>query len=27
LPGLVLSQIWQYQGKIEKKLIPMVISY
>jgi hypothetical protein len=27
LPGLVVSQTWQYQGQIEKMLIPMVISY
>jgi hypothetical protein len=25
--GLVVSQTWQYQGQIEKKTVPMVISY
>jgi hypothetical protein len=27
LPELVVSQTWQYQGQIEKKTVPMVISY
>jgi hypothetical protein len=27
LPGLVVSQTWQYQGQIEKMAVPMVFSY
>jgi len=27
LPGLVLSQTWQYQGQIEKEIVPMVASH
>jgi hypothetical protein len=27
LPGLVVSQTWQYKGQMEKMTIPMVISY
>jgi hypothetical protein len=26
LPGLVVRQTWQYQGKIEKMTVPMVFS-
>jgi len=26
LPGLVVSQTWQYQGQIEKMTVPMVFS-
>jgi len=27
LPGLVVSQTWQYQRQIEKVTVPMVFSY
>jgi hypothetical protein len=27
LPGLVVSQPWQYQGQIKKMTVPMVFSY
>jgi len=27
LPGLVVSQIWQYQSQIEKVTVPMELSY
>jgi len=27
LPGLVVSQTWQYQGQIVKMAVPMVFSY
>jgi hypothetical protein len=27
IPGLLVSQTWQYQGQIEKMAVPMVFSY
>jgi len=27
VPGLVVSQTWQYQGTIQKMTVPMVYSY
>jgi hypothetical protein len=27
LPGLVVSQTWQYQGQTEKMTVPMVFSF